>query len=184
MATTTSSHAWLHAADAAAGLRFAREVGRDASGLPALEWRLARNCSLAPRQLSAALGSLALLALGIALLFWSQGATLVVPFASVELLALAAALIVYSRHAGDRERLLLADGRLTVERIDGLRTERVEFDASWVRIEPEHRDESLIALSGQGRRVFVGRFVRPELREPLARELRMAVLQRRARVRI
>lgn len=184
MATTTSSHAWLHAADAAAGLRFAREAGCDAAGLPVLEWRLARNCSLAPRQLGAVFGSLALLALGIALLFWSQGATLVLPFASAELLALAAALIVYSRHAGDRERLLLADGCLTVERIDGLRTERVDFDAAWVRVEAAHRQHALIALSGQGRRICVGRFVRPELREPLARELRMAVLQRRAGVRI
>ena len=98
----------------------------------------------------------------------------------LELVALAIALVAYARHATDRERLLLADGRLTVERVDGARTERVEFDAAWVRVEPEHDERSLIELSGQGKRVAVGRFVRPELREPLARELRMAVLRHRA----
>jgi hypothetical protein len=36
-------------------------------------------------------------------------------------------------------------------------------------------DNSLIALSAQGRSVHVGRFVRPELRPVLAREIRMAL---------
>src|SRR5687768_13428797 len=110
MSATTSSRAWLRAADPAAGLRFAHEIGVDARGLPRLEWLLRRNCSLAPRQFIAVLGSLALLAAAIAALFWSQGAPLVVPFASLELLALVVALIAYTRHATDRERLLLADG--------------------------------------------------------------------------
>lgn len=170
---------WAHAPG---HLRFAHAVGTDAQGAPALEWLLRRNCSLAPRQFGAVLGSLALLSIGIATLFWFQGATLVMPFAWLELLALAAALVAYARHAADRERLLLADGRLTVERIDGTHTERIEFDAAWVRVEPEHDERSLIELSGQGRRVAVGRFVRPELREPLARELRLAVLRQRANV--
>lgn len=183
MSATTSSRAWLRAADSAGGFRFAQEVGIDGAGRPVLEWLLRRNCSFTPRQLMAVLGSLALLSLGIAALFWTQGATLVMPFASLELIALAAALIAYTRHATDRERLLLADGRLTVERSDGPRTERLEFDAAWVRVEPRHRERSLIEVSGQGHRIAVGRFVRPELREPLARELRFAVLRQRANVR-
>jgi uncharacterized membrane protein len=36
-------------------------------------------------------------------------------------------------------------------------------------------DGSLIEVSGQGLSVFVGRFVRPELRPVLAKEIRMAV---------
>lgn len=180
MSATTSSRARFGAPFAGDILRFAHEIGTDSGGAPSLEWLLRRNCSFAPRQLAAVLGSLALLSMGIAALFWAQGATLVVPFASLEVAALATALVAYARHAADRERLLLADGRLTVERVDGTRTECVEFDAAWVRVEPEHDERSLIELSGQGHRVAIGRFVRPELREPLARELRLAVLRRRA----
>jgi len=44
-----------------------------------------------------------------------------------------------------------------------------------VRVEPELGDRSLIELSGQGRRIAVGRFVRPELRRQLADELRWAL---------
>jgi uncharacterized membrane protein len=42
-------------------------------------------------------------------------------------------------------------------------------------VEPEHGDGSLIELSGQGQRIVVGRFVRPELRRQLADELRWAL---------
>jgi uncharacterized membrane protein len=34
---------------------------------------------------------------------------------------------------------------------------------------------SLVELSGQGRQVRVGRYLRPELRTPLAREIRCAL---------
>jgi uncharacterized membrane protein len=136
---------------------------------------LPRNCSLAPRQLIATFTALGLVALGIALLFWLHGATLILPFAWVEVLALAAALVVYARHAGDGERLLLRQGRLMVESTDGARTQRVEFDAASVRVEAGYGERSLIRLSGQGRHVAVGQFVRSELREVLVRELRVAM---------
>ena len=42
-------------------------------------------------------------------------------------------------------------------------------------VEPQHGDRSLIELSGQGRSISVGRFVRPELRRELADELRWAL---------
>jgi uncharacterized membrane protein len=38
-----------------------------------------------------------------------------------------------------------------------------------------HGDRSLIELSGEGRRIAVGRFVRPESRRALADELRAAL---------
>ena len=55
------------------------------------------------------------------------------------------------------------------------RLERAEFDRDWVRVEPCAADHSLIALSARGRSVNVGRYVRPELRPALAREIRMAL---------
>ena len=140
-----------------------------------MRWRLQRNCSLAPRQLLAVYAGLCLLSLAVAAGFWSFGALMVLPFAGAEMVAVGVAMLVYARHAADNESIRLLPGRLVVERAVGRRVERVEFTPAWVRVEPEHGDRSLIELSGQGRRISVGRFVRPELRRELAEELRWAL---------
>ncbi|CAN5428931.1 DUF2244 domain-containing protein [soil metagenome] len=144
-------------------------------GEASFEWMLKRNCSMAPRQLMAFYGSLCIVSLGIAGFFWSQGATLVMPFAWLELVALGVALLIYAQHAADREHIDLRLGRLTVEHVNGRQIERVEFESSWVRVEPRDGDRSLIELSGQGKNISVGRYVRPEVRRQLADELRMAL---------
>jgi len=153
-------------------LRFGRE---SASAGGSVQWLLKRNCSLAPRQLLAFYASLCMLSLAIAGLFWLRGATLVMPFAGIELLAIGSALLIYARHAADSELIRLRPGRLTVRRVSGPHVEQVEFAPAWVRVEPESSDRSLIELSGQGRRISVGRFVRPEMRRQLADELRWAL---------
>jgi uncharacterized membrane protein len=165
-------------------LPFAFRIGREsvvgaeggAEGrIATVEWTLKRNCSMSPRQLLMFFISLCVFSSGIAAYFWTQGARLVMPFTAIELLALAGAMLAYGRHAGDLELIALASGRLTVLHTNAGNTERAEFDAAWVRVEPEHNDRSLIELSGQGQKISVGRFVRPELRRQLADELRMAV---------
>jgi uncharacterized membrane protein len=60
------------------------------------------------------------------------------------------------------------------------RLERAEFNRDWVRVEPLAGDRSLIELSGQGRRVNVGRYLRPELRPVLAQEIRRALREAQA----
>ena len=62
-----------------------------------------------------------------------------------------------------------------VELENGGNVERAEFLPHQVRIEPQASDGSLIEVSGQGRSVKVGRYVRPELRAALAQEIRMAL---------
>jgi uncharacterized membrane protein len=99
----------------------------------------------------------------------------VLPFAWLELAAVGVAFLVYARHAADREHISLTGRRLVVELENGGRLERAEFHRDWVRVEPAGDDRSLIEVSGQGRRVNVGRYVRPELRPVLARELRRAL---------
>jgi uncharacterized membrane protein len=140
-----------------------------------VQWQLRRNCSMAPTQLLAIYALLCVVSIGIAAVCWSQGATLVAPFASAELLAVGAAIWVYAQHAADSECIRLNPGRLVVEHANGRHTERVEFQPDWVRVEPEHGDGSLIELSGRGQRIAVGRFLRPELRRQLADELRWAL---------
>ena len=140
-----------------------------------MHWLLRRNCSMAPAQLAAVYLSFCVLAFFVAGMFWLQGASLVLPFATLEVAAVGLALLIYARHAADCESIRLQQGRLIVERANGRRTERVEFQPDWVRIEPEHGDGSLIELSGRGQKISVGRFVRPELRRQLADELRWAL---------
>lgn len=140
-----------------------------------VQWLLKRNCSVTPAQLMTLFVSLCVVSLGIATFFWFQGATLVMPFAWAELLAVGTAFLVYARHARDGEKISLQGARLVVELETAGRLERAEFNREWVRVEPISGDGSLIAVSGQGRSVNVGRHLRPELRPALAREIRRAL---------
>jgi len=140
-----------------------------------ISWRLRRNCSVTPAQLIAVYLMLCVLSLVIGGFFWFQGAPFVLGFAGLELLAVGVAFVVYARHATDGEWISLQGGQLVVERETAGRRERAEFERHWVRVEPKAGDNSLIALTGRGRTVEVGRFVRPELRQVLAGEIRRAL---------
>ncbi len=142
---------------------------------PSVNWSLRRNCSIAPAQLALLYGSLCVLSMGIGTFFWVQGARLVLPFAFLEIVVVGVAFLVYARHATDGESIQLDEACLIVERECAGRRERAEFERHWVRVEPSVGDGSLIELSGKGRRVQVGRFVRPELRAALAKEIRVAL---------
>ena len=155
--------------------RFATSPAPAEGGESTVLWLLKRPRSLAPIQLAWSYGYLCLISLGIATFFWVRGATLVMIFALVELIAVGVALLLYSRHAGDTEKIVLRDGHLVIELATAGRTERAEFDRDWVRIEPKDGDGSLIEVSGRGRLVRVGRHLRPELRPALAREIRFAL---------
>lgn len=120
-------------------------------------------------------GSLCVVSLGIGLWFWQMGARLVLGFAWIELLALGLAFLFHARHAADGEQISLHGGRLVVELEQAGRLHRAEFDSHKVRVEPRADERSLIELSGQGRTIQVGRYVRPELRPVLAHEIRMAL---------
>lgn len=154
--------------------QFAQE-SVDGRGARQIEWRLKRNCSLAPGQLLGFFLLLCLFSLVVASFFWHQGARMVMTFAWIELLAVGTAMLLYARHAADGEVIALHSDTLTVEHACGNRIDRVEFQRAWVRVEPRAGDRSLIELSGQGRRIAVGRFIRPELRRKLADELRVAL---------
>jgi len=149
--------------------QFAQESG------PVIHWQLRRNCSVTPAQLGWLYLSLCILSLGIGLFFWLQGATLVLAFAGLEIALVGLAFLAYARHATDGEWISLQGANLVVECESAGRRERAEFSRQWVRVEPKSDDHSLIELSGQGRSIEVGRFVRPELRQVLAREIRRAL---------
>ena len=158
----------------ASRLRFASKPGQGvtAQDPDVVQWLLKRNCSVTPVQLACLYLSLCVVSLGIATFFWLQGAKMVMLFAWLELLAVGWAFLIYARHAGDGEKIVLQGGQLVVELETAGRLLRAEFNREWVRVEPCKGDGSLIEVSGQGRSVSVGRHVRPELRPALAREIR------------
>ena len=109
--------------------------------------------------------------------FWLQGAVFVLGFAWLEVMVVGLAFFMYARHAADGEWISIEGSRIVVECETAGRRQRAEFDRQWVRIEPIADDRSLIEVSGRGRSVAVGRFVRPEHRLILAQEIRRALRQ-------
>jgi uncharacterized membrane protein len=144
----------------------------DAQGL---RWHLVRNCSVTPRQLVALYASLCAIAVVVATGFWLHGAPLVAPFAVLELVVVGIAFLLYARRATDGERLRLVGDRLEVEIEQAGRITRTTFHRPWVRVQAPTVASALIELHGQGQTVLLGRHVRPELREGLARELASAL---------
>lgn len=140
-----------------------------------MHWMLRRNCSVTPQQLMWMFLSLSGVSLGVAGFFWAKGATLVLPFAAVELVAVGAAFLVFARHATDRERISLCDGRLVVEQESAGKTLRCEFARHAVQVAPQVGGDQLIEVHAGGRSVRVGRYLRSDLRPVLAREIRMAL---------
>lgn len=157
-----------------AGYRFATECPEG------LQWRLKRNCSVTPAQMGCVLVALAVVSLGVAGFFWLKGAKLVLPFALIEVVALAIAMVIFARHATDTENISLANGQLVVECELGGHVQRAVFAKDWVRVEPLENKRALIQVSGQGRTVQVGRHIRPEQRPLLAREIQRALRTRSA----
>lgn len=142
-----------------------------------IDWRLKKNCSLAPAQLAWIYLSLCGISLLIGTFFWLQGATLVLGFAGLEIMVVGLAFLVYARHAADGEWISIEGARVVVECETAGKRERAEFDRRWVRVEPRADERSLIEVSGRGKSVEVGRFVRPEHRWMLAQEIRRALRQ-------
>ncbi len=124
---------------------------------------------------------LAAVSLAIATGFWLLGVRLVMPFAWLELAALGTALYVFARHVSDREELLLTPEKLEVRWLDGARLQTLASSPHSVRIELQGKDGcGLVRLHSQGQRIDIGRYLRPERRAGLARELKLALAQARS----
>ncbi|TSE26134.1 hypothetical protein Tsedi_00947 [Tepidimonas sediminis] len=140
-------------------------------------WQLRRNGALTPRQFVAAFALACGALLAVALMFASLGATLVLPFAALELGVVVLAFAWMARHAADREELELDAALLHVRRWEAGKAAAVQLPRPWVRVESPGHARDLVRLRAVGRIVEVGRHVRPEVRQQLAHELRWALAQ-------
>lgn len=95
------------------------------------------------------------------------------PFAGLEIAALALALVLNARHAGDYERIRLCRDCLTVEVCTANRISRHELNAHWARIVVANVGLApRVALLSHGRELEIGRHLDDDGRLWLARELR------------
>jgi uncharacterized membrane protein len=134
---------------------------------------LKRNCSNSPAGLAGVYAALAVAVLGIGSAFAAAGAWLVLPFAGLEVLLLAAAYLAYARHAADYERIVLESGRLTVEVAEAQRVSRYEFEARWaeVYLEAGKPQGARVMLRGADEELELGRHLDEDTRVEFAAEL-------------
>jgi len=139
-------------------------------------WTVKRNCSASPALLAAVFGSMVGLSFIFGVVFATLGLWLILPFAGLELVAVAVAFICYGRRAADYERITLSDHDLGVERVEGARVSRWHFEATWTRVEVEesgggwmHRVRVFVVSRGE--RVEVARHLPADRRASFAREL-------------
>ncbi|MFT3801727.1 MAG: DUF2244 domain-containing protein [Burkholderiaceae bacterium] len=143
------------------------------------QWVLKRNCAMSPARLASSVGLVGLVSLAIAAVCAYFGAWPVLPFAGIEVAALAVAFFVYGRHAGDYERIVVSSGSILVESVIADRVVRRRLQPGRVRV--EYREGSLagerqlIRLVSDGQELAVGRFVPDHRRALLARELRTSL---------
>lgn len=130
-----------------------------------------RNCSLAPVPLCVGAGFVAGLVLAIASGWALVGAWLVLPFAGLEALALAAAVVCHGRRVGDFERIRLSGSSLLVEVGERGAVRRYEFNAAWVRLVARDEGRGRTVLRYRGRELEIGRHLGEGERRKLVREL-------------
>ena len=145
-----------------------------------------RNCSISPQALAVLLALTAGFAFAIGIAFALYGAWPILPFAGLEIAALAAAFYLNGRHAADYERIALEEGLLVVEVRDGERVAAHRFNPQWVRLETcETRRDVRLALRSQGSELEIGRHLDAPGRERLAQEVRGRLAQARtARIQL
>ena len=140
-------------------------------------WELHRRGSMAPRDLGLGFAALCMASLGIGVVFWWLGFGAILAFAGLELLVVAAALLVHARHVGDGEAVVLRGRTLEVEIRHGSTVSRLDIGLEWLRVELPVGDRGPVVIHGPGQHVRVGLQVPFQRRLAFAKDLRRAVLE-------
>lgn len=128
-----------------------------------------RNNSLTPATRVLVFGAIALVCSGIAGAFALAGAPYVLPFAGVELAALALAFRWIERHAGDYERVTLRGDALEIEVGDAQRVARRTFNLRWAQVTADGQG---LAVRERGSAFAFGRLMTQDERAQVVRALR------------
>lgn len=122
---------------------------------------------------------IAAFSLGIAVGFFLQGLTLILPFAGLELLALGTALYVSAWRGGRREVINIDEDAVIVEIGRDEPEQRFEFDRAWLQVVLQKSWSSWypsrLLLRSHGRQIEIGSFLNEQERQALALTLRKAL---------
>jgi uncharacterized membrane protein len=136
------------------------------------------NCSLSPKGRIGVVALIASFSLAVAIGFSLIGAWLVLPFAGLELVAVAYAFYYINCHAADYESITIEGDQLAVEKRDYKNTSQIVFHRYWARVllrRLPSGDQSLL-LRSHGKEVEFGRhFMNNDQRLALAQQLKRRV---------
>ena len=134
------------------------------------------NCSLSWQRTVAVYCGICGVSLTIALGFALLGFWLVLPFAGLELIALAVAFYLSAVRVNSREVILIRGGMVAVEKGLHQPEESTEFQRAWARVElaePQQRGyPTRLLICSHGRKVEVGHCLNDMERRQLAADLR------------
>jgi uncharacterized membrane protein len=140
---------------------------------PGFSITVKRNCSISPQDCLRLLLTLAVLCLGIGVVFACLGAWMILPFASLEITLLGTAFYLVGRHAADHEHIAVEDGVLTVQVQEAGRNTEHRFNPAWVNLVVDETQHGLrVAIRSQGQELEIGRHLDRGRRQALAAELR------------
>ena len=135
------------------------------------EFYLKRNCSISPMQLAIIFLLLGMVSVVIGVIFYSLGATLILPFSFIEVFALVVAYFYNALHANDYERLRIDGKNVYFESKYGRTYREENFLKSLTRIMPSDNTH-LINLSQGKKNIYFGKNIHARLRPSLEREIR------------
>ena len=117
-------------------------------------------------------GSLACVSLMIAVAFALLGAWLILPFAGLEIAALALVLRWLKIHEGDFEQVSVRGDVVALDVREKSRMRHFEFNRAWAKLVVNERLRSTrLALRWHGREYEIGRYLDDGGKQALAREL-------------
>lgn len=140
-------------------------------------WMIKRNCSASPRLLALVFASIAAVSFGFGAGFAAFGLWMVLPFVGIEVLAVAAAFFVYSRHAADYQRIEISGDELRVDCVDGATRTHCAWPVVWVRVTEERGETAAprVLIGARGERVEIGLHLTARRRLALAAEIRQVL---------
>jgi uncharacterized membrane protein len=134
-------------------------------------WHLKRNISISPAHMALIFTGLGVLSLTIGGVFYSMGATLVLPFSLVEIAVLLMAYFYNAIHANDYEKLIVGGNLIHIETKLGFKTNHIELVRSMTRVETLTHMNEMVHLRQGTKDTHFGKFVHANLRPLLARKI-------------
>ena len=145
---------------------------------PSKQILITRNHCLTNTQAGVIVGFLSVVLGSIAIMFYSQGAWLVLPFAGLELLAVTAGFYACIRHNNDYELVEVDDTRIRVKRSIAKREQNFSFQTYWTKVLLEITEgwyPSKLWMKSKGKQVELGGWLTDDERRQLASRLKKMI---------